>query len=216
MNNSPFLVQCDGCGLPASAQHVRERVERLEAVTRFRPIHINVLFLASAPSAKREDDFYVDPFRSEHSRGLLEALHIPGREEKLEAGTGSLSAATAALLEFQRNGYYLAYLSECPSDVGPVPSVSGTDELPGDAIDRLTSSLVTRIRFNYKPKHIVLLGRNLHPFIEVLRLANLGPLLVLEGGVPFELPKPGNAANLVGIRDVLAREIPSLKSVSTV
>ena len=216
MNNSPFLVRCDGCGLPASAQHVRDRVERLEIVTRFRPIHINVLFLASAPTAKREDDFYVDPFRCEPYRGLLEALHIPSREAKIEASAGSVSPATSALLEFQRKGNYLAYLSECPPNDVPLPSAAAQDELPVEAIDRLTPSLVTRIRFNYKPKHIVLLGRNLHPFIEVLKLANLGPLLVLEGGVPFELPKPGDAANLLEIRDVLAREIPSLKSVSTV
>jgi len=216
MNNSSFLVRCDGCGLPASAQHIRERVERLEVVTRFRPIHINVLFIASAPHKERDYDFYADPFRHEFSRGLLEALHITRREEAVDCGSGLATPGVSALLDFQRRGYYLAYLSECPSGDEPNPSSHGKDELLGDAIERLTPSLVTRIRFNYKPKHIVLLGRNLHPFIGVLRKANLGPLLVLDQGVPFVLPSPGDTASVLGMRDVLAREIPSLKSISTV
>src|ERR1700719_4321526 len=34
---------CDGCGAPADEAHVRQRIERLEMATRFRPIHIQGL-----------------------------------------------------------------------------------------------------------------------------------------------------------------------------
>jgi len=36
----PTLLPCDGCGQPASAEHIARRLQRLEWATRFRPIHI--------------------------------------------------------------------------------------------------------------------------------------------------------------------------------
>src|SRR5216683_5747450 len=58
-NSTPIL--CDGCGLAASAEHIAARMERLELATRFRPIHINVLFVALQPMPRPEDDFYRPP-----------------------------------------------------------------------------------------------------------------------------------------------------------
>ena len=77
MGTSTNYLPCDGCGLPASPEHIAERVRRLELSTRFRPIHMGVLFVALAPPdspaktifmARRESKEFFDPF--------LEALEI--------------------------------------------------------------------------------------------------------------------------------------------
>jgi len=95
-------ILCDGCGLTASSEHTAARMERLELATRFRPIHINVLFVALEPMQRPEDDFYRPPESRDFFDSFLSALDITPE-------TGN-----ANLLEFQRRGYYLTYLSECP------------------------------------------------------------------------------------------------------
>lgn len=136
----PGEILCDGCGRPATAEHIRERLARLEWATRFRPIHIQVLLLISAPPAGA--DFY--DASTENSNlaaleGLFDAFEIitAGRE--------------AALGELQRRGVFLATVSECPL---------GAAEIPG-AIERLGPAIAKRVRFSYKPKAIVLLSPEL-------------------------------------------------------
>jgi hypothetical protein len=173
-------VTCDGCGLPASPGHVAERVNRLELATRFRPIHINVLFVAAAPSVRPEDDFYRPPESREFFDPLMKAVEIPGSGSDADR-----------LVEFQRRGYYLSYLSECP--------LTGNDDV-GAAISRLGVTLVRRIRFNYKPKHIAILGGNLSPLRDIFEnagmSANLLPL--------FDVPNLGDAVSAAQFRASLA------------
>ena len=208
MEISPTSIRCDGCGLPGSAAHVRERVERLERATRFRPIHINVLFVVSDPSRLLDDDFYLAPAKQQFFKGLLQALNI--------AATGEPSDGNAGLLEFQRRGFYLTYLSECPLEGDAGLASATADQSARDAISRLAPTLVTRIRFNYKPKHIVLLGGNLHPLLEMLGQTDLASLLVLDQGQPLAEPQVNDAATLRRFREVFTRELPSLKTFCTV
>ena len=49
---------CDGCGAVADDKHIRERIERLELATRFRPVHIRALLIDAAPPPRVEDYFY--------------------------------------------------------------------------------------------------------------------------------------------------------------
>src|ERR1700741_2123689 len=58
---------CDGCGAPADEAHIRQRIERLEMATRFRPLHIQKLLLADSPPSRIEDYFY-RPIREGESR----------------------------------------------------------------------------------------------------------------------------------------------------
>src|SRR5271170_1398857 len=58
---------CDGCGAPADEAHLRQRIERLEMATRFRPIHIQTLLLADSPPSRVEDYFY-RPIREGEAR----------------------------------------------------------------------------------------------------------------------------------------------------
>jgi len=182
MGESVHHLPCDGCGIAASPEHIAERVRRLELSTRFRPVHISVLFVASAPSRRLEDDFYGPPESKEFFEPFLGALGIASPTDKPTPGLGTHIAGTARLTEFQRNGYYLAYLSECP-----LPEYEETT-----AIARLGPTLIRRIRFNYRPKHIAPLGEEMSPLVETLKVAGLAPALILNQGLT--LPTPGTGA----------------------
>ena len=69
---------CDGCGATVDDAHIRDRIERLEMATRYRPIHIQVLILDAAPPVRPEDYFYRATSdgseRSPKSRAYFDAL----------------------------------------------------------------------------------------------------------------------------------------------
>jgi hypothetical protein len=103
MGASPSYLPCDGCGLPASPGHIAERLKRLELSTRFRPVHIGVLFVALAPRIRTEDDFYGPAESKEFIDPFLEALEIPASSSNNVApGSDSQVAGTTRLVEFQR------------------------------------------------------------------------------------------------------------------
>jgi hypothetical protein len=183
METSPNYLPCDGCGLPASSEHIAGRLRRLEFSTRFRPVHIGVLFVALAPPARSEGDFYGPIDSKEFVDPLLEALEIPLTADKSTAGSDPHATDCPRLAEFQRRGYYLAYLSECPPPQG--------DESAASTIARLGPTLIRRIRFNYKPKHIAPLGQELFPLIEMLGAAGIGPILTLDQGLALPAPRTG-------------------------
>lgn len=183
---------CDGCGRPASPDHIARRVARLELATRFRPVHINILFVALAPKPRPEDDFYGPPQSREYFESLLDALDIAPPAAKASRESNQAGNDAAKLIEFQHKGCYLSYLSECP-----IPD--DTDD-PASAISALGPSLIRRIRFNYKPKHIALLGGNVAPMIEILEKSGMGPLLLLDLGRPLTVPETGDLPARAGFR----------------
>jgi len=184
METPPNDLPCDGCGLPASPQHIAERLRRLELSTRFRPVHIGVLFVALAPPVRPEDDFYAPAESKEFFDPFLEGLGIPLCTGKAEPETDARSADLARLAEFQRKGYFLAYLSECP--------VRENKETAASTIARLAPTLIRRIRFNYKPKQIAPLGQELSPLVEMLRAAGIGPVLTPGQGLVLPTPRTGS------------------------
>ncbi len=184
MGTSPNYLPCDGCGLPASPDHIAQRLRRLELSTRFRPVHIGILFVALAPPVRPEDDFYGPEESREFADPLLEALEIHSSAEKAGPELDAHATDSARLAEFQRRGYYLAYLSECPIPVNEEP--------PASTIARLGPTLIRRIRLNYKPKHIAPLGQEMLPLAEVLRGEGVGSLLMLDQGLTLPIPRTGN------------------------
>jgi hypothetical protein len=200
MESSPNYLPCDGCGLPASPQHIAERVRRLEFSTRFRPVHLGVLFIALAPSIRSEEDFYSPAKSKEFTDPFLEALEIHSTTEKAGAEGNADAGGSARLAEFQRRGYYLAYLSECPLPENEGPATS--------AIARLSPTLIRRIKFNYKPKHIAPLGQELFPLVEMLEDAGLGPILTLGHGLALPVPGAGDKEELDLFRRAVAAAAP--------
>ena len=166
-------ILCDGCGQPASPEHIARRLQRLEWATRYRPIHLHTLLLgAISPLVLAE--FLYSPEKS-HSG---EAAHL------IAAAGISISGKSADAIqsEFQRRGIYLTHVLECPLDV---PS-TGPDFLTNAFITRLPA-LFTRIRRSLKPRRLALISRSLTPLIERFASAQLNCELVLDDGRAFAL-----------------------------
>ena len=186
-------ILCDGCGQPASPEHIARRLQRLEWATRYRPIHLYTLLLgAISPLAPVE--FLYSP----------EKTHL-GEAANLIAAAGistSGKSADAIQSEFQRRGIYLTHVLECPLDA---PS-SGPDILTNAFITRLPS-LFTRIRRSLKPKRLAFVSRSLTPLIERFASAQLSCELVLDDGRAFGLDRssPVEAtAAIARVQDVLS------------
>src|SRR4030088_1653099 len=132
MTTNTSEILCDGCGQPASSEHIAQRLQRLEWATRYRPIHLHTLLLgAISPQAPAE--FLYSP-EEPHAGEAANAIAAAGI-------SSSGKSADAIQLEFQRRGIYLTHVLECPLGV---PS-SGVDFLNNSLITRLPT-LFTRIR----------------------------------------------------------------------
>jgi hypothetical protein len=204
-------IVCDGCGQPASPEHIAARVHRLELATRFRPIHVGILFVAMAPHALLEDDFYNVENRSNGSARLLTVLGIPSPAGDRVTSSANSEGATTRLNEFQHRGHYLTYLSECPLTV----SSEDGRTLAGQ-LERWASTLVKRIQFNYKPKHVALLGADLRPVIQILRQAGLGELLLLDKSAPLTMPEPGDVESESRFQEALSERTSGSSSTAVV
>jgi len=175
---------CDGCGAAADEAHIRQRIERLELATRFRPIHIQVLLVGDAPAALDEDYFYrvhrEGPRRSpEATEYFLDLLAAAGIER--EAGCEEESA----LAEFQHRGFYLADALECPA----APASDLKTCIVGAA-----RTIEKRIQFSYRPKHVVLMGAAARELEGIFQKSTFADRLVNTGGAG----KPGEARRATG------------------
>ncbi len=103
----PSVILCDGCGQPASPEHIARRLQRLEWATRYRPIHLHTLLWVRFRRSRDADYLY--------SPGELHT----GEAANLSAAAGITAAgkqADALHTEFQRRGLFLTYVLECPLD----------------------------------------------------------------------------------------------------
>jgi hypothetical protein len=196
------LPLCDGCGQLASPEHIARRLKRLEWTTRYRPIHIHTLLLGA-----------VSP---EPDAGFL---YSPCAEFEGEAGTmldvaGIFTAgktADALHAEFQRCGFFLTHVLECPLDHGVKSSAS----LP-ELLAKRAPVVAARIRRSLKPKRVVLISEKLDALANQGTAGDLGCQVVLEQGKPFGLDgaNPGRAIALLreAIADSLSAHRPAGQS----
>ena len=163
---------CDGCGQPAGQEHIARRLKRLENMTRYRPIHVQALFLGAASPAQDADHLYsADGGFHGEGAALLRALGMELTGRSVET----------VLTEFQRRGYLLTHLLECPGEW------TDTAKLQEAAEKRLNSTL-TKIRRSFKPKKVVLLGPEMDAFCTRLENQDLGAeLLFSASGRSFRL-----------------------------
>jgi hypothetical protein len=165
------FLACDGCGQAASPEHIARRLQRLEWTTRYRPVHISALLLGGVSPLAEEDFLYAGEFKGEADR-LLEAVGIS------TAGKSS----DVVLREFQRVGFFLTHVLECPLETGQAGESSREDLLM-----RRVSAVMTRIRRSLKPKRVVLISGLLTPLAARLSNAELGCPVILDDGKPFGL-----------------------------
>jgi hypothetical protein len=180
-------LRCDGCGQIALAEHVARRLKRLEWTTRYRPVHIHTLFLG-AFSPHDDKDFLYAPGGEFHGEAalLLEALGIS------TAG----KTAEAAHAEFQRAGFFLTHVLECPLE---------DDASLQTALKKRLGAVATRIRRSLKPKRVMAVTEALAPVVEDILVLDLGCPVLLDHGKPFLLESCGARDNGVErIRGALA------------
>ena len=162
---------CDGCGAQADEAHVRQRIERLELATRFRPIHIHVLLLGDAPAFRAGDYFYQPAQngaqRSSGAKGFFAEILLAAGIPREAAGNEE-----AALTEFQRRGFYLADAVECP--------IADPNDLDA-RVAQAAPTVVKRIEFSYRPKHIVAFGEGVKRCMSVFAKSSIADRMVLAG-----------------------------------
>ena len=160
--NSPsiFGLICDGCGQPASPEHIARRLARLEWTTRYRPVHIQLLYLGGVAPAPHSSFLYAPEakFEGEAAR-VLEAAQVSNNQRSHEE----------VLTEFQKRGLLLAHVLECPIDQS-LPDLPRIQQ----ALEQRLPAAFARIRRSLRPKRIVLISEELAPFLERLRQAGLG------------------------------------------
>lgn len=172
---SKKTIFCDGCGQPADAEHIALRLKRLESMTRYRPIHVQALFLAVASPANTEEYLYTaQSLFTGEGAALLRSLSIGTAERTVDQ----------VMSDFQRRGYLLAHLIEC--------RVTGDATVRSAAVARRIPATLTRIRRSFKPKRVVLLGQELAELIPRFIALNLDAALILRDGRPFEWNEIGD------------------------
>ena len=108
------------------------------------------------------------------------------------------------LAAFQKLGFCVAYLVECPLDAqelaaGAEEFVSGAPELAR----RFSPTLLKRIRFSYRPKYIALLSPATRHLISSLEQAGMGQALLLNDGVPWDLGGAGSPDRALAFRTLI-------------
>jgi len=187
LDMNPTELLCDGCGQPASPEHIAQRLRRLEWTTRFRPVHIGTL-LMGAVAPKKDSEFLYSPGGDW------------GGEAKLVLAAAGVSqdgkSAEAALAEFQRGGFLLTHVLECPleGDPGGLPALIAA-RLPG---------VLTRIRRSLKPKRLAPISGVLEGSLPAFAAGALPCSLLLDGEKPFSLDRESQEESAGRLRDALA------------
>jgi hypothetical protein len=178
-------LACDGCGQPAGLEHIARRLRRLESTTRYRPVHINTLFLGASSPTSESEFLYAGKFEGE-AGALLDAIGLSWSGKMPES----------VLADFQRSGFFLTHLLECP------PEASSGNAFAAQLAERVPAVHV-RIRRSLKPKRVVMFSPELETVVAQFSEAGLGCPLVLDGGKPFSLGAETSDSSRRRLRDAL-------------
>ena len=165
VNLAANAIVCDGCGQTATPEHLTRRFKRLEDTTRFRPVHIQTVFLSDVSPAIEAEFLYsqtAEPFQGE-ALALLAALQMKPEG----TSRGSL------LVEFQRRGSLLAHVLECPAENCEARNVQAL-------LDARLAAAITRLKRSLRPKRVVLFAAALAPYAERLRRAGLEAEIITD------------------------------------
>jgi hypothetical protein len=190
---STAILTCDGCGQAASTEHISRRLQRLEWATRYRPVHIHTLLLGGV-SPREERDFLYSP---NGEFGGEAALALEGTRI---AGAGKPKEAVHA--EFQRQGFFLTHVLECPME-REAAGAEGTANL----VEKQLPIVLARIRRSLKPKRMVLISGILDATVTKVTAEVWGCPLVLDEGKAFALDGPDSGAAVSRLRTALAKPL---------
>jgi hypothetical protein len=134
-----------------------------------------------------EDFLYAGKFEGEAGR-LLEAAGISPVQKSPEIVLG----------EFQRRGFFLAHMVECPLETGPGGQLSAES-----LVARRVPVVMARIRRSLKPKRIILISELMTLLVATLSDVGLGCPVLLDHGKPFGVDASVDSAAAQRLRAVL-------------
>ena len=187
---NPIALVCDGCGQAATAEHIARRLQRLEWTTRYRPVHIHTLLLGAFSPLRDEEFLYHSDgeFRGEAAQ-ILEAVGI--------SPAGKTRDAVHA--EFQRAGFFLTHVLECPlEDEG---NLQGGIQA---ALKKRLAAVATRIRRSLKPKRVMAITEELAVVLDDIVAMDLRCPVLLDHGKPFLLESRPGENGAARLREALA------------
>ncbi len=167
----------------------RSRLQRLEWSTRYRPVHIQTLLLSAVAPAPTSSFLYYEALPPDGEAALLlNALQIP-----LEG-----KASESYLVEFQKRGFFLMHVLECPLEP-PNVSPSATQAL----LEKHLPLAIARIRRSLKPKSVVPISSELLPFAANLADSALGCPVLLYMDKPFEIREKERSSEIKAFRSAM-------------
>ena len=173
-------IVCDGCGLRTTSEHIARRLRRLELATRYRPIHIQAVFLGAQSPAEESAFLYgAGEGFTDEAAALLRALRIEFADRDHES----------VLNEFQRNGFFLTHVLEC------VPEGLGTGVAEAELLRKRLPTVIRKIRGSLKPKRVVVIAPELGQVLSELRSAVTTVEWVIDGEKPFDLSDGESVSN---------------------
>lgn len=177
------MAVCDGCGARADDPHIQRRIERLELATKFRPVHIKLLFLDGAPPVRIEDYFY-RAAKDRSVRSVASRMQFDELAKCAGSDTQGEINEEQALIDFQRRGLFLTYAVECPFE---------DQEDPQGALRRLAPTVMKRVQTSYIPTYIAPISQATRELIRLFGLIGWGDRLLLDKGGPWVDPYLGDA-----------------------
>jgi hypothetical protein len=184
------MTVCDGCGRPVDAEHVKERIARLEMATRFRPIHIQALVIDACPPRGLADFFY-SAGSNGNGRSATGRAYFDELAKCSPDSTAKAAGDEAVLSEWQRRGLFLAHAVDC--------CFESASDLESN-IAKSGHTILLRLSASYKPKTVALISGHTRGLVSLLRDAGWADRLILQdSNAPFDGPGFGTrlAARLV-------------------
>jgi hypothetical protein len=191
-------LRCDGCGQVASPGHMARRLQRLEWTTRYRPVHIGTLLLGAVAPQHDSEFLYSPPGGWDgEARILLAAAGLTTEGKSPEA----------TLAEFQRGGFFLTHVLECPLENG---EAANTQQLLAARLP----AVLTRIRRSLKPKRLAPISLQLEEFLAALISGQISGAMLLDQDKPFALDTERAGAACELLREALTRPTASARQGS--
>jgi hypothetical protein len=150
-------------------------------------VHIGALLLGGISPFADEDFLYAGKFKGEAER-LVQALGISTEGKSPEA----------ILSEFQRGGFLLTHVLECPLETG-----HGAEASREEMLAHRVAGVATRVRRSLKPKRVVLISELLGPLSSRLSSSEFGCPVIQHEGRPFALDSSDSSAAVKHLRGVL-------------
>lgn len=159
-------------------------------MTRFRPVHVGTVLLGAASPERDSDFLYAD------------MAEITGEAAAVLTAAGISSVGKtkeAVLTEFQRAGFLLGYVLECPLEP------QSRDGAARDALLRSRMpAFLARLRRSFRPKRVAYISGALVPLFASLTEADLRCALVKDSEQPFSLDGDSSMQAAERLRGALA------------